>query len=176
MNFIRTYTGERFTPLNPDIYQMNIDDIAHALSLICRGNGHQANFYSYAQHGLNLAKEARARRHSRRVQMACLLCHGGVAYLPEMIGPVRNRVPVYLDLEEDIQALVYMRFLNDELLAEEKFLVWEMAEEMLVWEANKLMNKEVDRLPALMSAPKFNFIDFVTVEEEFKAFHESLMD
>jgi len=175
MNIITTYTGERFTPLNPNIYQINIDDIAHALSLICRGNGHQVNFYSYAQHGLNLAKEARARRHSRRVQLACLLCHGGVAYLPEMIGPIRSRVSVYLDLEEDIQELVYMRFLNDELLAEERFLVREIVEEMLVWEAKKLMNKEGVLLPPMMSAPKFSFVDFVTIEEEFKAFYESLI-
>ena len=175
MNFITTYSGERFTPLNPNIYQINIDDIAHALSLICRGHGHQVNFYSFAQHGLNLAKEARARRHSRRVQMACLLCHGSVAYLPEIIGPVKGRVPAYVDLKEDIQELVYMRFLNSELLAEEKFLVWEIVEEMLVWEAKKLMNKEVDRLPSMMSAPKFGFVDFVTIEEEFKAFYDSLI-
>jgi hypothetical protein len=175
MNFITTYTGERFTPLNPNIYQINIDDIAHSLSLICRGNGHQANFYSVAQHGLNLAKEARARRHTRRVQMACLLRYGSTAYLPEIIGPVKSRMPMYKELEEDIQNLVYVRFLNSELLEEEMFLVREIVNEMLVWEANKLINKEVERLPAMMSAPKFGFVDFVVVEEEFKSFYESLI-
>ena len=175
MNFITTYTGVRFTPLNPDIYQINIEDIAHSLSLICRGHGHQTSFYSVAQHGLNLAKEAKARRYSKRIQLACLLCYGSVAYLPEMMRPVKNRLPIYMELEEDIQELVVARFLNSELLGEEKFLVREIADVMSVWEAKKLMNKEVEKLPPLMSAPKFGFVDFAVIEEEFKAFYESLV-
>ena len=175
MNFITTYTGVRFTPLNPDIYQINIEDIAHSLSLICRGYGHQATFYSVAQHGLNLAKEAKARRYSKRVQLACLLCYGSVAYLPEIVRPVKNRLSTYIELEEDIQELIYARFLNGELLGEEKFLVREIADVMSVWEAKKLMNKEVEKLPPLMSAPKFVFVDFAVIEEEFKALYESLI-
>jgi len=175
MNFMITYRGERFTPLNPDIYQINIDDIAHSLSMICRGNGHYETFYSVAQHGLNLAKEARARRSSRRIQMACLLRYGSQAYLPEMVAAVKSRLPVYKELEEDIQHLIYMRFLNSELLEEEKFLLREIVDEMFVWEGKKLMKKEDVRLPIMMSAPKFAFVPFEKVEEEFKAFYESLL-
>jgi len=89
--------------------------------------------------------------------------------------PVKHRLPIYVELEEDIQELVYVRFLNSELLGEEKFLVREIADVMSVWEAKKLMNKEVEKLPPLMSAPKFSFVDFAVIEEEFKAFYESLI-
>ena len=38
--YITTYTGNHFKPTNPDPELIRIEDIAHALSLICRGNGH----------------------------------------------------------------------------------------------------------------------------------------
>ena len=37
---ITTYTGRHIDPVNPDPDMICIEDIAHALSLICRGNGH----------------------------------------------------------------------------------------------------------------------------------------
>ena len=46
MSFITTYTKKYFDPLNVDESLLDIKDIAHALSLICRGNGHVQYFYS----------------------------------------------------------------------------------------------------------------------------------
>ena len=56
MSFITTYTKKYFDPLNVDESLLDIKDIAHALSLICRGNGHVQYFYSVAQHSLACAK------------------------------------------------------------------------------------------------------------------------
>lgn len=39
MSYITTYTGNHFDPINPDPELINIVDIAHALPMICRGNG-----------------------------------------------------------------------------------------------------------------------------------------
>ena len=36
--YITTYTGKHFKPTEPDPELFDIADIAHALSLICRGN------------------------------------------------------------------------------------------------------------------------------------------
>ena len=36
-NYITTYTGKHFEPTKPDADKICIEDIAHALSLICRG-------------------------------------------------------------------------------------------------------------------------------------------
>lgn len=58
---ITTYTGIQFDPLHPDPETIRIQDIAHALSLLCRGNGHVKTFYSVGQHCLSAAKEAAAR-------------------------------------------------------------------------------------------------------------------
>lgn len=37
--FITTYTGKHFKPDGSESGAVDIPDIAHALSLICRGNG-----------------------------------------------------------------------------------------------------------------------------------------
>jgi len=50
--WIQTYSGKRFTPLNPNPESIVIQDIAHALSNICRFNGQCTEFYSVAQHSV----------------------------------------------------------------------------------------------------------------------------
>lgn len=48
MTWIQTYTGVKFYPLDPVAEDIRIEDIAHALSMICRFNGHSKQFYSVA--------------------------------------------------------------------------------------------------------------------------------
>ena len=43
---ITTYTKKQFTPLDPREEDIDIRDIAHALSLMTRANGHFPEFYS----------------------------------------------------------------------------------------------------------------------------------
>ena len=57
---ITTYTGIHMNPLDPRPEDFRIEDIAHALPLICRGNGHVKTFFSVGQHCINCAREAEA--------------------------------------------------------------------------------------------------------------------
>ena len=61
MGCITTYTGRHFDPVCPESGEIDIRDIAHALSLICRGNGHVKTFFSVGQHCIHCAREAEAR-------------------------------------------------------------------------------------------------------------------
>ena len=49
-NWQQTYTGVAFEPLHPRVDDVNLDDIAHALSNLCRFTGHTRRFYSVAEH------------------------------------------------------------------------------------------------------------------------------
>ena len=61
MSYITTYTGKHFVPIQPEPGLFDLTDISHALSLLCRGNGHMKHFYSVAQHSIACAEEAKAR-------------------------------------------------------------------------------------------------------------------
>ncbi len=52
---IRTYTGKLFDFVNPELYPISIDDIAHSLSLLCRFAGHCKKFYSVAEHSYRVS-------------------------------------------------------------------------------------------------------------------------
>ena len=44
MSYMTTFTGKHFDPASPDPALIDARDIAHALSLITRGNGHVKTF------------------------------------------------------------------------------------------------------------------------------------
>ena len=101
MSFITTYTKKYFDPLNVDESLLDIKDIAHALSLICRGNGHVQYFYSVAQHSLACAKEAKARGYSKEVILGCLLHDGSEVYLSDVTRPIKKEL-TYLKLQRKV--------------------------------------------------------------------------
>ena len=41
---MNTYTGKRFDPMQMTPEEVSLRDIAHALSLLCRGGGHMKYF------------------------------------------------------------------------------------------------------------------------------------
>ena len=168
MEHITTFTGEDFAPLDPDINQIIIEDIAHALSLTCRANGHFTRFYSVAQHCINCADEAKARGYSDKIQLACLLHDGSEAYISDITRPVKKHLPAYLDIEENLQNKIYEKLIGSQLSGEEQMLVKQVDDDLLIWEFNALMKKKVfEELPDIKSNPSFDFIGFVDAENDF---------
>ena len=168
MSSITTYTGKHFDPLNPDTAMVDIKDVAHALSMLCRANGHFKSFYSVGQHCINCAREAAARGYSRRVQLACLLHDASEAYLADVTRPVKKELPKYLEIEAPLQALIWEKFLVSPLTEEETARVLDIDDAILYREFVVLMGMRLsDREPELKSCPELNFLGFEATEEAF---------
>ena len=52
MSYIQTLSGKKFNYLTATVDDIDIEDIATALSHICRFAGHLPEFYSVAQHSV----------------------------------------------------------------------------------------------------------------------------
>ena len=168
MEHITTYMGEDFSPLAPDNNQIHIEDIAHALSLMCRANGHFVHFYSVAQHSINCANEAKARGLSARIQTACLLHDASEAYLSDITRPVKSHLSKYQTIEKCLQDTIYCKFIGSSLTEDETAIVDQIDNDMLICEFNALMKKKVfGDNPKISSTPSFKFRDFAVVENEF---------
>ncbi len=54
--WMQTCTGQKVDPFNPDPDTINIEDIAHHLSMLCRFTGAVKKFYSVAEHSWLLSR------------------------------------------------------------------------------------------------------------------------
>ena len=171
---IKTYRGILFDPLNPNPEDIDIVDISHALSMLCRANGHFPVFYSVAQHSINCMKEALARGYPHRVQLACLLHDASEAYLSDITRPVKAELPKYLEIEKPLQNAIWNKWIQPSLTDDELQLVFQIDDIMLCHEFLSLMNEHLfPVIPELKTHPSFDFCDFDQVEKEYLlSFHQ----
>ena len=168
MSYITTYSKKHLDPTNADINDIDILDIAHALSLMCRANGHFKHFYSVAQHSLNCLKEAKARGYSKRVQLGCLLHDASEAYLSDITRPVKVLLSEYFVIEEKLQEKIFNKWLENPLSDEERKLVFEIDDAVLYYEFINLMGEELTNYKTEISARlEYDFCDFKEVEKSF---------
>lgn len=167
-DYITTYTGRHFVPRQPDAELIDVWDIAHALSLICRGNGHVQTFFSVAQHCIFCAREAEARGYSDRVILACLLHDAAECYLSDIPRPLKKDMRAYCELEERILKLAYQKLIGLPLREEERRLVKELDDAFLYYDlAGLLREPQEGPAPALHCPPSYEVRAFADVEAEF---------
>ncbi len=176
MSEILTYSGIMFDPLNPDPDLIRIKDIAHALSLLCRANGHFPTFYSVAQHSIACCREAAARGDSPKIQLACLLHDASEAYLSDVTRPVKAAMPLYLEMEAPLQNAIWNKWLLSPLTEEEYKRVFEIDDALLYHEFLTHTGMALaDAVPEISSHPRFAFEEFGKVEQEFLGLFNCLM-
>lgn len=105
----QTYTGKKFYPLEPDAELICIDDIARALSMICRYGGHVGRFYSVAEHSFILSQEFFSGWHYRLV---ALLHDAAEAYLGDLVRPLKHlpQFTFYRDAEDRLLKMILDKF------------------------------------------------------------------
>lgn len=175
-NFITTYSKTKFNPIEPNKEGILIEDIAHALSLMCRANGHFSEFYSVGQHSIFCCDEAIERGYSNTVALACLLHDASEAYLADITRPVKRNLEQYLVIEENLQSNIYEKFIGRSLTEEEEEQISLVDDAMLYNEFIHYMNMELPTKDTkLLSSPKFQFQDFGKVRDRFKELFDILI-
>ena len=167
MGAITTYTGHKFDPANPKREALDIRDIAHALSLTCRGNGHVKHFYSVGQHCIMCAREAMARGYSERVVLGCLLHDASEAYMSDVPRPFKEMLPEYVKLEEKLIDLIYRRFIGTTLSEEEMKLVRKVDDDVLYYDMMTLFGIPWGEKSELEIEPDYSLHSFEEVEKTY---------
>lgn len=104
-DFMQTYTGGKFWPLDPRPDEVNIYDVAHSLSLQCRYAGHCERFYSVAEHSVLMARWV-----SPANRLWALLHDASEAYLVDVPRPLKRHLPSYKEAEAKVMAAICERF------------------------------------------------------------------
>jgi len=112
-NWIQTYTGKKFWPLNPRVEDVDIVDIAHSLSLKCRFTGHSLRFYSVAEHCINVRGLVRMEDNPGPQVLEWALLHDAAeAYLPDVAAPIKrtDEFAFFRVAEERLLTVIANRF------------------------------------------------------------------
>jgi len=105
--WIQTFTGKKFYPFDPRPEDVRIEDIAHALSLLCRFTGHVKTFYSVADHSWHVSH-----RVPQEHALWGLLHDASEAYLNDISRPVKRHESMlaYAAAETRVMQCVAERF------------------------------------------------------------------
>lgn len=104
-DWMQTYTGRAFWPLDPRAKDVDIVDIAHALAHQCRYAGHCNAFYSVAQHSVLVAQAV-----PEDIRLEALLHDASEAYLVDVPRPVKRFLLGYREAEERVERAIAARF------------------------------------------------------------------
>ena len=177
MSTMGTFSGRRFDPLMMTPEDVVLEDIAHALSLLCRGGGQLKYFYSVGQHCINCMKEAKARGWTQRMQLACLIHDASEAYISDIIRPVKVHLSNYMEIEERIMDKIWRRFGLDDLTEEENRRWKQVDDDVLKLELMVLIEGEENAVcEELCSCPDLSERSWRDVEEEFRDLAENLAE
>lgn len=163
-----TYTKVQFNTFEPEEDKLCIEDIAHALSMMVRANGHFPEFFSVGQHCIQCCREAMARNYVPEVALACLLHDGSEAYLADVTRPVKKNMTMYLQIEEQLQNMIYHKFLGYVPEGEEAVFVKNIDDACLYYEFDHFMGEKLFPVePVMMGNPSYEVQPMKDVEAEF---------
>ncbi|NUH52664.1 HD family hydrolase [Citrobacter portucalensis] len=105
MNYIQTLSGKHFNYRNATIDDIDIEDIANALSNTCRFSGHLPEFYSVAQHSVLASQIV-----SPEFAFEALMHDATEAYCQDIPAPLKVLLPDYRQIETYVDGLIRFKF------------------------------------------------------------------
>lgn len=93
--WMQTVSGNAYWPGDPRADEVRIEDIAHALSMLCRYGGHCSRFYSVAEHSVLVSQVVPA-----RFALVGLLHDATEAYVVDVPRPLKHMLVGYEPIEK----------------------------------------------------------------------------
>jgi|APSaa5957512535_1039671.scaffolds.fasta_scaffold61886_2 uncharacterized protein len=103
--WIQTYVGKKFFWRSPRVEDIDIVDIAHALSMLCRFNGHCKQFYSVAEHCVHVSHVT-----PPGIEFAGLLHDASEAYFSDLPSPIKRKLPDVQAIEDKLHQVICKKF------------------------------------------------------------------
>lgn len=105
--YIGTYSGKEFDFINPKPEHICIEDIAHALSNICRFTGHVQTFYSVGQHSVLVASLF---ENDPELAFYGLMHDSTEAYVNDLSTPLKALLRDYQKIENTVWEAIANKF------------------------------------------------------------------
>jgi len=120
---VRVVGGGLVDVLKPARESIHIEDIAHALSMLCRYGGHTPEHYSVAQHSCLVAQLLEP-----RLRIYGLLHDAAEAYLGDVVSPLKGQLALkgkpFCEAEEELRAAILRALDVPDLEADGWWQVW----------------------------------------------------
>lgn len=130
-DWFQTVTGKRFWPLDPRVEDLDIEDIAHGLSMKCRYGGHTLSFFSVAQHSIIVADIVERIGSDRQLILTALMHDAAEAYSADVVRPIKVQMPQFKEIENKIEAVIAKKY----------GLIWPFPP-IIKWADNTALNTE----------------------------------
>ena len=108
-SWMQTYSGKQFYAFEPTVDSICINDIAHALSNLCRYNGHTKKFYSVAEHSIHVSNLL-AVNNDKEIMKIGLMHDAAEAYLTDVPTPIKIHLPIIKEMEDNIERVIFEKF------------------------------------------------------------------
>lgn len=103
--YIRTFSGVNFTIFDPQPEMILIEDIAHALSRLCRYGGHCNNFYSVARHSIITSYLV-----SEEFALEALMHDATEGFIGDCVTPLKKEMPQFNQIEDVIHKVIAKKY------------------------------------------------------------------
>lgn len=108
--WIRTFTGGKVYFFEPSKSNIEIEDVIHPLSLLCRFNGSSLEFYSVAQHSVLVADNVFKETGCKNTAYSALLHDASEAFISDIPSPFKTHFPGFKEIEIKMEEWLSQRF------------------------------------------------------------------